>query len=153
MAATVAVRSLVLLRPGRRVNIVTHGVTTVGDDDASRLPRVFFVHGSCANLGQFDNQHEWCEATGLSYVAYDALGCGEVRPCTNVEFVFCKSAVSLEGVLSHPALCVSRVKSRTLGMRTTRRRCTWTWSSSSVASTGAPTCWSLTPLARAWRLG
>ena len=92
MAATVAVRSLVLLRPGRRVNIVTHGVTTVGDDDASRLPRVFFVHGSCANLGQFDNQHEWCEANGLSYVAYDALGCGEVRPCTNVEFVFCKSA-------------------------------------------------------------
>jgi hypothetical protein len=49
---------------------------------APGLPLVFFVHGSCANLGQFDRQHAWCRAHGIPFVAYDAVGCGEVCGCS-----------------------------------------------------------------------
>ena len=52
-------------------------------------PRVFFVHGSCANLRQFDQQHAWCRARGLPFVAFDALGCGDVRACSVVAFLAC----------------------------------------------------------------
>ncbi len=67
------------VRAGRRLNVLLHNVDGVGMEDTSDKPRVFFVHGSCANLGQFDRQHEWCRVHGLSFVGYDALGCGEVR--------------------------------------------------------------------------
>ena len=76
LAGTMA--ALVDVRAGRRLNVLLSGVSSVGEADDSEQPRVFFVHGSCANLGQFDNQHAWCRDRGLSFVAYDALGCGEV---------------------------------------------------------------------------
>lgn len=71
--STLPPRVLATLRPGRTLSIMRH---TVPDAAA---PTIFFVHGSCANAMQFREQMGWCVARGVPFVAYDALGCGEVR--------------------------------------------------------------------------
>lgn len=60
---------LVELRPGRSVAVHRRA------GKASK-PRIFFVHGSCASMLQYQAMIEHFAAAGHEVVAYDFLGCG-----------------------------------------------------------------------------
>ena len=70
MSLSLPARQLLTVRPGRTVSVIHH----LARNPAA--PKLFFVHGSCANLMQFEAQMYWCMERDVSFVSYDALGCG-----------------------------------------------------------------------------
>ncbi|KOO34479.1 hydrolase, partial [Chrysochromulina tobinii] len=57
------------IRPGRHVAVHHRPSST-------SKPRIFFVHGSCASMLQYEALVAYYAAAGHEVVAYDYLGCG-----------------------------------------------------------------------------
>ncbi len=72
--------TMVEIRPGRRIAVLDYyhanSSTKGGKSTPMGKPMMFFVHGSCARMGQFDHLIRYfSEQRGMHVIAYDALGC------------------------------------------------------------------------------
>ncbi len=87
---------LVEIRPGRHVAVHHRPSST-----SKPLPRIFFVHGSCASMLQFEELVSHFAAAGHEVVTYDFVGCGRSpKPRDWYAYAFAELRADLAAIIA-----------------------------------------------------